>query len=86
MNAQSLRSKNHRVGCIANNVLAALRRGQTLHLEYCRTGRRWVLSSGQKVGDDVALIVIRRSGVIGDNDVLFPQAKPQTWRSTEVTP
>jgi hypothetical protein len=57
---------------MAADVVAAMRRGQILGLEFRRTRPRWFLSSGQSIDARVARLVIIHPGIIGDNDALFP--------------
>jgi hypothetical protein len=49
-NARRLDRLNTRVAA----TLAAIKRGQALHLEYTRSGRVWCLSGGRRIADEVA--------------------------------
>ena len=72
MNNQTIRARNLRLGQAAAAVLTAMRGGKTLRFEFCRTGSRWFLSSGQSVEDRVARPVISKSEIVGEADTLFP--------------
>ena len=72
MNNQTIRARNLRLGQAAADVLAAMRNGQTLRFEFCRTGARWFLSGGRSVEDRVARLVIGKSEIVGEADTLFP--------------
>jgi hypothetical protein len=62
-------------------VLAAMKRGQSLHLEFTWRGRVWRLSGGRTVPDEVAQIVIKSTNVADFLDALaIDGAKSQTWR------
>jgi hypothetical protein len=80
MRPNPARLKNSRLNRKAAAVLDLMRHdGQCLHLEF--SGKPcWRLSGGGKVQDDVAQLVIANSQIIADDDALFPQASPQTWR------
>jgi hypothetical protein len=62
------------------SVLAAMRRGEALLMEFRWYGRSWVLSGGRNVPDEVASIVIQNKNVADVGDALFKDAKPQTYR------
>ena len=64
----------------AELVLTALRRGAALHLQYAKSGPQWTLSSGHRVDDDVARMVVASSSVVGVGDALFNGAASQTFR------
>jgi hypothetical protein len=79
----SLRAKRHRFETRlekAEIVLAAMRHGCSLHLEYRKQGPRWALSNGREVPDNVAKLVIASSSVVGVGDALFEGAPSQTFR------
>ena len=64
----------------ATTALAAMRRGQSLHLQY-RAGRAfWSLSGGQSVSADVATILTSNASVAPVDDALFSNMPGQTWR------
>ena len=78
-----LRNKRRRVERqleSAGLVLTALRRGAALHFQYAKTGPQWTLSSGHRVDDDVARMVVASSSVVGVGDALFDGAASQTFR------
>ena len=79
MNINTMRNQNLRLNRAAADVLAAMRRGQTLHLEFRRTGAQWCLSGGQLIDDRVARLVTINPDVVGDGDALFPDTASQTW-------
>ena len=65
----------------ATTVLAAMRRGEALLMEFRWYGRCWQLSGGQRVRDEVAQVVIKSTNVADVGDALaIDGAKPQTWR------
>jgi hypothetical protein len=82
---QAERQRRKRINRGVDAVLADMRRGQNLRLEFNRIGPRWFLSDGRRINAEVARVVIGRSTIVGAGDSLFPDAAPQTWRSTEVT-
>ena len=62
-----------------NQALAAMRAGQTLHLQY-REGRPlWSLSNGQRVTAEVAALLTSNANVVPAGDALFPDQPAQTW-------
>ena len=76
-NARKLDRLNIRV----TTVLAAMRRGEALLMEFRWYGRAWQLSGGRPVKDDVAQIVIKNRSVADVGDALaIDGARPQTWR------
>jgi hypothetical protein len=79
-NARRLDKLNVKV----TTVLAAMRRGEALLMEYRWHGRVWSLTGGRCIPDDVALIVIRNRSVADIGDALaIDGARPQTWRWIE---
>jgi hypothetical protein len=64
----------------AASVLAAMRRGAALHLQYARTGPRWTLTTGHRICEETAKLVTASSSVVGVGDALFAGAASQTWR------
>ena len=64
----------------ADQVLAAMKAGDALHLQHTRHGPRWTLSSGRGVSDNVARLVIASASVAGVGDALFSECPAQTWR------
>jgi hypothetical protein len=80
MNNHTIRARNLRLGRAAADVLAAMRDGQTLRFEFCRTGARWFLSGGRSVDDRAARLVIINPEIVGEADSLFPGlATSQTY-------
>jgi hypothetical protein len=62
-------------------VLAAMKRGEALLMEYRWYGRAWTLSGGRSVRDEVAQVVIKSTNVADVGDALqIDGARPQTWR------
>jgi hypothetical protein len=68
------------IGIQRRHVLGLMRNGQTLHLEHSSAGRRWRLSDGMRVADDVARRLVKEGDVVGERDTLFPNTPSQTWR------
>ena len=64
----------------ATTVLAAMSRGEALHLEYAWYGRAWRLSGGRCIPNEVASLVIQNAHVADVGDALFHDTPPQTWR------
>jgi hypothetical protein len=64
----------------ATTVLAAMRGGQTLQLQFTHLGHHWTLSGGQQVSDNTAKFVIQDRHVVDVSDVLFRGMLSQTWR------
>jgi hypothetical protein len=78
LQAANRRLDRRRAG--VNNLLAAIRRGASLHLSYQNGRPTWQLSTGEAVPVDVAEIVIKAPGVVSVGDALFPNHPAQTWR------
>jgi hypothetical protein len=64
-------------------VLTKMQRGQSLYLSFERGMRRWLLSDGTPVTDEVAKIIVSDHRVIGIGDSLFRNMASQTWRWVE---
>jgi hypothetical protein len=64
----------------AASVLAAMKRGEALHLEHRWHGAFWWLSGGRRLTDDVARTVIADPNVVSVDTALFDGMRPQTWR------
>ena len=64
------------------SVLAAMRAGAALHLEY-RPTERWWLSDGGEVTTKIARHVIEHPGVVSVGDGLFGFTPAQTYRFVE---
>jgi hypothetical protein len=69
-----------RINVKVTSVLAAMRRGEALHMEFQWYGRVWCLSGGRRIDDDVARIVIKNTSVADVGDALFNNCPSQTWR------
>ena len=69
----------------ADAVLAEMRAGAALHLQYTKQGPCWALSNGRQVSDAIAKLVTASSSVTGVGDALFDGCPAQTfrwWRET----
>jgi hypothetical protein len=78
------RARNLQWNRMATDVLAAMRRGASLHVEFRETGPRWSFSDGRRVNHHVAKIVIANPEIVGDNDALFPGiTTSQTYRASQ---
>jgi hypothetical protein len=66
-------------------VLAAMKRGQSLHLHLGRNGPIWHLSGGRTITPEVAKAVTANAHVIDVGDALaINGARSQTWRWVEI--
>jgi hypothetical protein len=67
---------------IANvdRVLAAMKNGESLYLEYENGRPLWSLSGGRTVPANIAALVIADVSVVDVGDSLFPNSPSQTWR------
>ena len=63
-----------------DQALAAMREGQSLHLQHCEGRPLWGLSGGQSVTADVAAILIKNALVAPADAALFPDLPGQCWR------
>jgi hypothetical protein len=84
--AAQLQRKHRRLDrnrATAAAVLTKLQRGQSLNLSFERGMRRWLLSDGTAVTDDVAKITTADHRVVGIGDSLFRNMPSQTWRWAE---
>lgn len=61
-------------------VLAAMRDGNALHMQFKRGGEEWRLSDGREVHASTARLVINHPKVVGVGDVLFTDCLAQTFR------
>ena len=62
-------------------VLAAMKRGQALHLHFGRHGPVWHLSGGHTITPEVAKAVTSNAHVVDVGDALaIDGARSQTWR------
>ena len=64
----------------ADTVLAQMRRGASLHVQFGHNGHRWRLSTGERVAGDVAELVRADSQIVGVGDCLFDNSTSQTIR------
>jgi hypothetical protein len=65
-------------------TLAAMKRGESLHLHHSRQGPVWYLSGGRIVPLDVAKTVTANQSVADVGDTLFRNATSQTFRWIEM--
>jgi hypothetical protein len=72
-----------RLNIKVTSVLAAMRRGEALHMEFAWYGRVWCLSGGRRIDNEVAQVVIKNARVADVGDALFSNAPAQTWRWVE---
>jgi hypothetical protein len=63
-----------------DQVLTAMKRGASLHLEFENGRTRWFLSSGRTVPASIAEIVANHASVHAVGDALFANVPSQTWR------
>jgi hypothetical protein len=64
-------------------TLTAMQRGNTLYLSFERGMRRWLLSDGTTITDEVAKVVIADHRVTNVGDALVKNMLGQTWRFVE---
>jgi len=64
----------------ADAVLVAMQCGAALHLNLTQTGPIWSLTTGVRVDDVVARLVVQSSSVVCVDHGLFDGAIGQTWR------
>jgi len=67
----------------ATSVLAAMKRGEALLLEYRWYGPVWCLSGGRHITDEIAQVVIQNTNVTSVGDALFQGVRSQTHRWIE---
>ena len=77
--ATRLRNTSRTVARV-DEALAAMRAGQTLHLQHHDGRRHWSLSDGRPVTNDAADILIHRADVVEADSALFSDLPGQTWR------
>ncbi len=65
-----------------DSALAAMREGQTLHLQFSRGGPLWSLSGGAAVTAEVAALLFNSASIEPVGCALFPGMPAQTWRFT----
>jgi len=63
-----------------DEVLAAMRKGEGLHLQYENIRPHWSLSGGRNVAADTAALVIGNVSVAPVGDALFQGMPGQEWR------
>jgi hypothetical protein len=73
-----------RLNVTVTATLAAMCRGEALHLHFGRYGPVWRLTSGRTVPAEVAQIVAKNPNVAGVGDALFNDIPAQTWRYVEI--
>jgi hypothetical protein len=64
----------------ANTTLAAMCRGESLHLQYQAGRPLWRLSGGRSVSVEIAEILTNHASVAPVGDALFNGMPGQTWR------
>jgi hypothetical protein len=67
----------------ADQVLDKMRVGAIVYSEHTELGSRWALSTGRRISDSIATLVVRSESVVGDCDVLFPGQTSQVFRHTK---
>jgi hypothetical protein len=76
--------RGDRLKAKAAAVIDAMRQGQALHCRHERDGVVWWLSKdGQRIGDEVAQLIIANPAIASVGDALFADALAQTWRYVE---
>jgi hypothetical protein len=82
-------SELHRLGRVlerriasANSALAAMRQGESLHLQYRAGSPLWSLSGGRSVSANIAENLIEHAFVAPVDDALFADMPGQSWRFT----
>jgi hypothetical protein len=80
--AEPRRSTRHLDRRLSNvdQVLAAMRKGEPLHLQYENGRAIWLLSGRRNVAAHVAALVIGNASVVPVGDALFADLPGQTWR------
>jgi hypothetical protein len=61
-----------------NAALAAMRRGESLHLQYAAGRQLWSLSGGRCVSAEVANLLISNASIVPVGDTLFDGMPGQT--------
>jgi hypothetical protein len=83
---QELDRKGYRLDRVNRGVarvLAAMRRGATLHCTHRSLVTRWTLSNGASVSNEVVRAVITQDDVVGVGDSLFERELSQLSRYVE---
>ena len=76
---RSARRLDRRVANVST-ALAAMRKGESLHLQYSAGRPLWSLSGGSGVSAEVAAILTKSTSVVAVGDSLFAGEPGQTWR------
>jgi len=63
-----------------DQVLRAMRGGESMHLQYENGRPLWSLSSGRTIPANIAALVIADVSVVAVGRALFDECLPQTWR------
>jgi hypothetical protein len=72
--------KTSRAVARAREARAAMRAGQTLHLQHRDGRRQWSLSDGSLLAADAAEILIHHPDVVPADSALFSNLPGQTWK------
>jgi hypothetical protein len=67
----------------ADSALGAMRRGESLHLQYRAGSPLWSLNGGRSVSVNIAEILIEHAFVAPVDDALFVDMPGQSWRYTD---
>jgi hypothetical protein len=78
---RSTRRLNRRLSNV-DQVLAAMKKGEELHLQYENGRAIWSLSGGRNVAAHVAALIMNNPSIAPAGDSLFPDSPSQTWRYT----
>jgi hypothetical protein len=85
--ADSLRRRNRKLDRRlrkAEEVIARMREGCALHLQFVAGNPQWFLSDGAHVDATVAAAVTKHPDIVDGGDALsFPGARAQTFRFSE---
>jgi hypothetical protein len=76
---RSARRLDRRLASV-DQVLTAMRRGESLHLQYENGRPLWSLSGGRTVSAETAEVLICNASVVPVGDALFNDMPGQTWR------
>jgi hypothetical protein len=85
LTAAELRCSTRRLDRRLSNLdhaLAAMRRGEELHLQYENGRPSWSLGSGRNVAAHIAALLMNNPSIVPAGDSLFPGSLSQTWRYT----
>lgn len=85
--AEKLDAQGRRLGRINSRTARILelmqRRGVTLHLDQSGTRPVWWLSTGERVDEQVAALLVGRPSIVGVGDALIAGVPSQTYRYAE---